>query len=158
MIELNRAVHHNDVRRRISIVEDDFKEGEVIYKIRGYFANNILIKIVAITRSTHSERDDYFYFDKDEKVFFTGHLVNDTDRHIAKEFKYYYENDEIRLALHWEDEYDPAKPFPHESFELFQLNLDSLMKEENERISFFKEKINSEGFLLKAENPNLVNE
>ena len=155
---INRDVHHTDVRRRISIVEDDYKEGEDLYKIRGYFADEKLIKIVGITRSVHGERDDYFYFNDEGGVYFTGHLMNDKDHHMAKEFKYYYENDDLKVALHWEDEYDPTKPFPHEHFEPFQLDWDSLLREENERIDFFKEKIYSEGFLLQRENPNLVGE
>ena len=155
---INREVHHTDVRRRISIVEDDYKEGENLFKIRGYFAEDKLIKIVAITRSVHGERDDYFYFDNNDNVYFTGHLVNDRDHHTAKEFKYYYENDDLKVALHWEDQYDPTKPFPHEHFEPFELNWDSLLTEENNRIAFFKEKIYSEGFTLQRENPNLVEE
>ncbi|MEQ9425931.1 MAG: hypothetical protein RJQ09_16015 [Cyclobacteriaceae bacterium] len=155
---LDRQVHHHDLMRRISIIEDDFVEDGVSYKLRAYLSDDELIKIVGVTTSPHFERDDYFYFNHDGDLIFTGHLINDRDHHIAREFKYYYKDGEVALPLHWEGEYDPKKPFPKEVFTPFQLNMDSLNNEEKSRLAFFMDKIQTEGFLIKAQNDNIVSE
>lgn len=151
---INEKSHLLDIRRRISIMEDDFIHGDTTYKIRGYFLDGALKKIVSITFNTSFERDDYFYFNEHNKLMFSGHLTNYKGRHDAEEFKFYYDDSELIGAFKWQDHYDPHKPFPHEHFSVFHPNKDSLEQVENERLNFFKDKIYSEGFLLKREKPN----
>ncbi len=144
-----------DSNRRIEIVEDDFHEGDTIHKIRGYYMDKVLLKLVGITRTSHMERDDYFYFDNEGKPLFTGHLINKRDEHDAAEYKYYYKDNKIVASMFWEDHYQPGKQFPHEQFSYFSPNLDSLYRIENQRVIYFKEKLETEGFEIHHENENL---
>ncbi|MEM6831732.1 MAG: hypothetical protein AAF551_14575, partial [Bacteroidota bacterium] len=141
---------------RVTIIEDDFVVGDTTYKVRGYVMEGILQKLVGITHSPHFERDDYFYFEN-KKPIFSGHMINFMDEQLAEEFKYYYRKNTIVECLFWEDHYKPGKRFPHEHFEEFEPDIDSLMNEEEERLSFFMSKLDQEGFELKEENDNLIN-
>ena len=114
-----------------------------------------MLKLVGVTWTKHNVRDDYFYFDHAGAPMFTGHMINDKDVHDAAEYKYYYHNGEIAASLYWEDHYEPGKQFPHEQFEYFSPDLDSLVNMENERLAFFKEKLETEGISLQEENENL---
>lgn len=152
--KINEKAHLLDIRRRISIIEDDFIHGDTTFKIRGYFLDEVLKKIVSITFNSKFERDDYFYFDSHNELMFSGHLTNYKGRHDAEEYKFYYDKDGLIGAFKWQDHYDPHKPFPHEHFSVFHPNRDSLEKVEAERLTFFKDKIYSEGFLLKKEKQN----
>lgn len=145
-----------DHHHRIQIIEDDFIEGDSIYKVRAYLSEGRMQKLVGIIRTPHFERDDYFYFEN-EKPIFSGHMINFRDERLAEEFKYYYRGNEIVECLFWEDHYDPAKRFPHEEFKEFEPNIDSLMNEERTRLDFFLSKLNQEGFEIKKENDNLNN-
>ena len=49
------------------------------------------------------------------------------------------------------------KRFPHEHFEEFEPDIDSLMNEETTRLNFFLSKLDQEGFEIKRENDNLNN-
>lgn len=152
---VNLKAKEIDTNRRVEIKEDDFHEGDTIYKIRGYYMDNVLLKLVGITRTSHMERDDYFYFDHHGNPLFTGHLVNKKDEHDAAEYKYYYKGDDIVASMFWEDHYQPGKQFPHEHFEYFDPSIDSLVKVEQERLTFFKMKLKEEGFEVQGENENL---
>ncbi len=152
--KINEEVHNLDVRRRISIKEDDYIHGDTTFKIRAYSVDGILKKIVSVTYTAHFERDDYFYFDIHNHLMFSGHLMNEKDDHLASEFKYYYQDDEIVAAYEWEDHYKPHKPFPHEHFRLFHPNLDSLKDEDQKRLHFFIDKLDKEGYFIKFEKPN----
>ena len=57
--------------------------------------------------------------------------------------------------MYWEDHYTPGKQFPHESFAYFSPDIDSLLSVENERLTFFQEKLMTEGFAVQEENENL---
>lgn len=114
-----------------------------------------LQKLVGITRTPHFERDDYFYFENGKPIF-SGHMINFMDNKIAEEFKYYYRGREIVECLFWKDHYEPGKRFPHEHFEEFEpSNMDSLMRTENSRLTFFQKKLQEEGIEVKFENDNL---
>lgn len=152
---VNLKAKEIDTNRRVEIKEDDYHHGDTIYKIRGYYMDDVLLKLVGITRTSHMERDDYFYFDHNGKPLFTGHLINKKDEHDAAEYKYYYQEEEIVASMFWEDHYKPGKQFPHEHFEYFNPSLDSLKKIENRRLTFFKQKLDSEGFEVQRENENL---
>ncbi|MEP5613164.1 MAG: hypothetical protein ABJP45_12995 [Cyclobacteriaceae bacterium] len=145
-----------DHHHRITIVEDDFVQGDSTFKVRAYMSEGRIQKLVGITRTAHFERDDYFYFEN-EKPIFSGHMINFVDESLAEEFKYYYRGNNIVESLFWEDHYDPTKRFPHEHFEEFEPNMDSLMAEENSRLAFFRSKLDEEGFAVKEENDNLNN-
>jgi len=145
-----------DHHHRITILEDDFVRGDSTFKVRAYMSEGRIQKLVGITRTAHFERDDYFYFEN-EKPIFSGHMINFVDESLAEEFKYYYRGNTIEESLFWEDHYDPTKRFPHEHFEEFEPNLDSLMAEEQSRLNFFLSKLNEEGFAVKEENDNINN-
>ncbi|MEO9872516.1 hypothetical protein [Ekhidna sp.] len=146
-----KSIDHN---HRISIVEDDFVLSDSVYKVRGYFNEGRLMKLVGVIKTPHFERDDYFYFEN-EKPIFSGHMINFMDNRLAEEFKYYYHGDTIVESLFWEDHYKPGKRFPHETFKEFEPDMDSLMSEERNRMSFFLSKLEKEGFELKHINENL---
>lgn len=148
-----RNIDHN---HRVSIYEDDFVVGDSAFKVRAYYMEGILQKLVGITRTPHFERDDYFYF-RGNKPIFSGHMMNFMDERLAEEFKYYYRDGKIVECLFWEDHYEPGKRFPHENFEEFDPNIDSLMREDKKRLNFFKKVIEKEGFEIKHENDNLSN-
>jgi len=152
---VNSKAKEIDTNRRVEIVEDDYHHGDTIYKIRGYYSDNVLLKLVGITRTSHMERDDYFYFDHFGKPLFTGHLINKRDEHDAAEYKYYYKENNIVASMFWEDHYMPGKQFPHEHFEYFKPNIDSLFEMEASRLAFFKNKLEKEGFELHHGNDNL---
>lgn len=151
---IDYKVKNIDHNHRISIVEDDFVEADSSYKVRGYFNEGRLLKLVGILKTPHFERDDYFYFEN-EKPIFSGHMINFRDDRLAEEFKYYYRNGTIVESLFWEDHYQPGKRFPHETFREFEPDMDSLMQEEKTRMAFFMDKLNEEGFELKSINENL---
>ena len=142
---INKKIHLIDGNHRVRIVEDDYLQGDSIYKIRAYYMEeDALVKMVSILRTPHYERDDYFYFD-DGQIMFSGHLLNERDAHLASEFKYYYESGQIFESLFWEDTYTPGQRFPHEEFKEFEPDLDSLIEMERLRITFFMEKLAMEG-------------
>ena len=97
---INHLADEIDANHRVKIVEDDFHEGDTIYKIRGYYMDDQLLKLVSVTRTAHFERDDYFYFDHAGAPMFTGHMINLKDEHDAAEYKYYYHNGEL-TCLFW---------------------------------------------------------
>jgi len=150
----NKEVRHIDANHRVEIIEDDFHEGDSLYKIRAYQQEGFLLKLVGVINTPHFEREDYFYFVNNAPIF-SGHLVNEKDDLLAAEYKYYYEGDEIVEALYWEDHYQPGKQFPHEKFQEFTPSIDSLMKTEKDRIDFLLTKIRMEGFEIKHLNENL---
>ncbi|GAB4240264.1 MAG: hypothetical protein Tsb0034_16690 [Ekhidna sp.] len=151
---VDHKVKQIDHNHRIQIIEDDFVQADSIYKVRGYFNEGKLIKLVGIIKTAHFERDDYFYFEH-EKPIFSGHMMNFRDNRLAEEFKYYYEDDQIKECLFWKDHYQPGKRFPHETFEEFEPNMDSLMNEERNRMAFYLAKLDAEGFEIKHINDNL---
>lgn len=151
---IDQKVNDIDHNHRVRIVEDDFVEGDKMYKVRAYYTEGLLQKLVGITKSPHFERDDYFYFENHHHLF-TGHMINFKDEKLAEEFKYYYHEGEIVECLFWEDHYKPGKRFPHEHFDEFEPNMDSLYKAEDSRLEFFLNKIDKEGFTLKQINDNL---
>ncbi|MFT7031015.1 MAG: hypothetical protein ACJA2C_002416 [Marinoscillum sp.] len=100
-------------------------------------------------------RDDYFYFENNAPIF-SGHLVVSKDDQIASEYKYYYgEDGYVSEALFWEDSYTVGKRFPHEHFEEFNPDIDSLHDWEEKRLKFFLEYLNLEGFEIMHLNENL---
>ena len=111
------------------------------------------MKFVGIIKTPHFERDDYFYFEN-EALIFSGHMINFMDDRLAEELKYYYKSGFIVESLFWKDHYEPGKRFPHETFREFESNMDSLMQEEKQRMSFFLSKLEREGFELKHINEN----
>ena len=131
-----------------------FHAGDSIFKIRAYYTQENLVKIVSILRTSHIERDDYFYFDNNEPIF-SGHLMNQRDDHEAAEFKYYYQEGKVVESLFWEDTYVPGKKFPHERFREFEPDLDSLAETEKERLAFCLEKLDMEGVEIRHLNENL---
>lgn len=151
---IDHKVKKIDHNHRIRIIEDDFVNADSVYKVRGYFMENQLIKLVGIIKTPHFERDDYFYFDKGHPIF-SGHMMNFMDDRLAEEFKYYYKKNKIVESLFWIDHYEPGQRFPHETFEEFEPNMDSLMNEEKTRMSFFLSKLSEEGFEIKHINENL---
>jgi hypothetical protein len=146
-----KEIDHN---HRISIVEDDYVENDSTYKIRGYFNEGRLQKLVGIIKTPHFERDDYFYFENNKPIF-SGHMMNFMDDNIAEEFKYYYKDGKIVESLFWKDHYQPGKRFPHETFREFEPDMDSLMREERNRMSFYLSKLEQEGFEIKHLNEHL---
>jgi hypothetical protein len=147
-------VKHIDQNHRVSIIEDDFVSADSAFKVRGYFNEGRLMKLVGIIKTPHFERDDYFYFENETPIF-SGHMINFMDDRLAEEFKYYYQDGSIVESLFWKDHYEPGKRFPHETFEEFDPNMDSLMNEEKTRMAFFLSKLEEEGFELKHINENL---
>lgn len=152
--EVNRKVAAIDHNHRVTIIDDDYKDGDSLYKIRGYYMDKDLVKLVGILRTPHFERDDYFYFDKNEPLF-SGHMINFKDDNLAEEFKYYYQNGRVEEALFWEDHYVPGQRFPHEHFTEFEPNQDSLIATEKSRLKFFLELLDKEGHEIKHLNENL---
>lgn len=152
--EVDKKVSKIDHSHRMTIIEDDFVRGDSVFKIRGYYQDQELQKMVGIIMTPHFERDDYFYFENGQQLF-SGHMMNFKDDRLAEEFKYYFKNGEIVNTLMWKDHYTPGKRFPHEHFEYFNPDLDSLMREEQSRRAFFLEKLKTEGIEIKAENDNL---
>ncbi|MEQ9231047.1 MAG: hypothetical protein RIF46_10225 [Cyclobacteriaceae bacterium] len=151
---VNKKVSAIDQSHRLQIIDDDFVEGDTLFKIRGYYQDRQLLKLIGITKTTHFERDDYFYFEGGKQLF-SGHMMNFRDDRIAEEFKYYFENGSIKKSLMWKDTYTPGKRFPHETFKSFSPNLDSLMKEEKQRVAYFSELLNKEGRELLEQRENL---
>ncbi|MEM9895408.1 MAG: hypothetical protein AAF789_03490 [Bacteroidota bacterium] len=146
-----KGIDHN---HRVQIVEDDYVHEDSVFKIRGYYNHGKLIKLVGITKTKNYERDDYFYFEANEPIF-SGHMINFRDTQFAEEFKYYYKQGKVVETLFWEDNYTPGERFPHETFEEFTPDMDSLMKEEKQRVAFFVDKLDSEGMEIKRVNDNL---
>lgn len=153
---INKKIGHIDSNHRIEILEDDIHQGDTLIKIRGYTMDGKILKLVAVTTTSHFVRDDYFYFEN-EHVIFSGHLVNDKDELLAAEYKFYYEGDKIVESLFWEDHYERGKRFPHESFREFEPNMDSLLTSERERILYLTNKLKMEGFVVKHLNEHLIN-
>lgn len=152
---VNEKVGHIDANHRVQIVEDDFHQGDSIYKVRGYFMDGFLLKLVGVLHTPTIDRDDYFYFENNTPIF-SGHVVVKRSELLASEYKYYYNQEGlVDEALFWEDHYEPHKRFPHERFKEFEPNMDSLMAEEHERLSFFLEKLSMEGFEIKHLNEYL---
>ncbi len=152
---INEVISHIDSNHRVEILEDDIVSGDSLIKMRGYIMEGHLQKIVSTLRTAHIERDDYFYFDPEGHVIFSGHLVNDKDERLAAEYKYYYDKDQIVESLFWEDHYEPGKRFPHEKFQEFEPNMDSLLSSERSRIEYLVSKLETEGFVIKHLNENL---
>ncbi len=151
---VNKKVSEIDHSHRLQIIEDDFVRGDTLFKIRGYYQDHHLMKLVGLTKTPHFERDDYFYFEDGQQLF-SGHMMNFRDDRIAEEFKYYFENGTIKKTLMWKDTYTPGKRFPHETFKSFSPNMDSLMREEKQRVAYFSELLNKEGRELLEERENL---
>lgn len=147
-------VKNIDHNHRVQIVEDDFIQADSSYKVRGYFNEGKLMKLVGIIKTPHFERDDYFYFEQ-EKPIFSGHMINFRDDRLAEEFKYYYQDGTIVESLFWKDHYKPGKRFPHETFKEFSPDIDSLMSEERNRMAFYLTKLEEEGFEIKHINEHL---
>ncbi len=151
---INQKIARIDANHRVQIIEDDFHEGDSIYKLRAYYMDNYLVKVVSIMRTSNFEKDDYFYFDEHEPIF-SGHLTNERDAHLAGEYKYYYRGGEIVESLFWEDHYIPGQRFPHEQFTEFEPNMDSLMEMERLRLQFCLMKLEMEGFEIRHLNEQL---
>lgn len=152
---VNKIVRDIDANHRVRIMEDDFHQGDSIYKIRGYFMDDNLLKLVGILHTSHIDRDDYFYFDNNEPIF-SGHLVVEKDDRIAAEYKYYYGGEgKVEEALFWQDHYEVGKRFPHERFEEFEPDVDSLKSTEEERLQFFLSNLDLAGYEIKHLNENL---
>ncbi len=152
---VDNKVRDIDANHRVSIREDDFHQGDSIYKIRGYFMDETLLKLVGVLHTSHIDRDDYFYFDEHVPIF-SGHVVVSKDDNIASEYKYYYGADGfVDEALYWEDHYTPGKRFPVEHFNEFEPDRDSLRQAEEERLLFFLTKLEMEGFEIRHLNENL---
>lgn len=151
---INEKITDIDTNHRVQIIEDDYVTGDTLMKIRGYSMDDNMLKVVSYMSTSHFERDDYFYFD-DGHVIFSGHLENDKDEYLAAEYKYYYDKDKIVESLFWKDHYEPGKRFPHESFQEFEPNMDSLLNSERSRIAFLTNKLMTEGFVIKHLNEHL---
>lgn len=144
-----------DANHRVKIVEDDFHEGDSIYKVRGYFMDQQLLKLVGVLHTSHIERDDYFYFQQGAPIF-SGHLMVQRDDKMASEYKYYFDDDgTIAESLYWQDHYESGKRFPHERFQEYQPNMDSLHAAEFNRLRYFLSKLDVEGFEVQGENENV---
>lgn len=150
----NKKMNHIDGNHRVSIMEDDFKDGDSIYKIRAYYYNQDIIKMVSVLRTPHYERDDYFYFENKEPIF-SGHLMNERDDHTAEEYKYYYKEGKVVESLFWKDTYIPGQRFEHEAFREFTPDIDSLMAKEKDRFNFLITKLELEGIEIMHLNENL---
>ena len=148
-----KSIDHN---HRVQIIEDDFVRADSAYKVRGYFNEGQLMKLIGIIKTPHFIRDDYFYFENDKPIY-SGHMINFVDDRLAEEFKYYYnhQGDSIVESLFWKDHYKPGKRFPHETFKEFSPKFDSLMNEEKTRMNFYLSHITQEGFEVKHSNENL---
>jgi hypothetical protein len=148
-------IGHIDANRRIRIVEDDFHKGDSIYKIRGYFMDDVLQKLIAIMHTNDFERDDYFYFENHHPLF-SGHVVVSKSDRKAEEYKYYYENDGfVKYALYWSDTYRKGEQFPHEHFIDYDHDRDSIRQTDEERLQFFLSLLDLEGIEIKHLNENL---
>lgn len=155
VMSINQKVQDIDRNHRIRIVEDDFHEGDSIYKIRGYFMDDYLIKLVGVLHTPKIDRDDYFYFENHMPIF-SGHLMVNRNEQLASEYKYYYATSgKVESALYWEDHYQRGKQFPHEKFVAYKPNQDSLKTAEESRLKFFLGKLDMEGFEIKHLNENL---
>jgi hypothetical protein len=155
MVEaVNVKVDNIDANHRVQIIEDDFHQGDSIFKVRGYFMDGVLLKLVGVLYTSHIERDDYFYFENHEPIF-SGHLEVSKDDMQASEYKYYYGKDGlVEEALFWRDAYVRGAQFPHEHFTEFNPNKDSLRAADEKRLKFFFEKLDMEGFEIKHLNEN----
>jgi hypothetical protein len=152
--QTNRKITLIDQNHRVQIVEDDFHSGDSIFKIRGYFMDDELVKLVSVLNTPDMERDDYFYFD-DNVTIFAGHLFNQRNKLHASEYKFYYNKGQIVQAYFWEDDYKRGQRFPHENFEIFEPNMDSLNRSEKQRFEYFISKLEMEGFEILHLNENL---
>ena len=152
--EVNQKVSKIDHNHRVQIIETDHPIDGSTWKVRQYISNNERVKVVAVVMNAHYERDDYFYFDGGEKIF-SGHMINFRDERLAEEFKYYFKDGKLVRSYMWKDHYTPGKRFPHEQFELFEPNMDSLINEEEERLAFLLELLKKDGREIKSENENL---
>ncbi len=151
----NLKIADIDANHRVTIVEDDFHLTDSVYKVRGYFMDNQILKLVGVLHTPHITRDDYFYFENNAPIF-SGHLVVSKDDQMASEYKYYYgEDGYVAEALFWEDSYTVGKRFPHEHFEEFNPDIDSLHTWEEKRLRFFMKYLNLEGFEIMHLNENL---
>ena len=151
---VNRKVNNIDSNHRVRIIEDDFHQGDSIYKVRGYLMEGMLLKLVGVLYTSHIERDDYFYFENHEPIF-SGHVVVSKDDMVASEYKYYYGKDGyVDEALYWQDHYQRGKQFPHEHFSEFEPDKDSLRAAEEKRLRFFFQKLDMEGFEIRHLNEN----
>jgi len=153
---IDRKVKNIDHNHRVQIIEDDFVNADSVYKVRGYFNEGQLMKLVGIIKTPRFIRDDYFYFENDKPIY-SGHMINFIDDKLAEEFKYYYNHsgDSIVESLFWKDHYQPGKRFPHETFREFDPTFDSLMNEEKTRMNFYLAHLSQEGFEIKHSNENL---
>ncbi|MBV6646793.1 MAG: hypothetical protein KI790_15150 [Cyclobacteriaceae bacterium] len=151
---INKKIDAIDANHRVRIVEDDFHNGDSVFKIRGYYMDDYLVKMVSILNTPHYERDDYFYFDN-HKTIFAGHLMNYRDELLAAEYKFYYRDGKIVETLFWEDHYKRGQRFPHEDFSEFEPDMDSLTESEKQRFEFFFNKLETEGFEVLHLNENL---
>lgn len=150
---INKKVADIDHNHRVMIVDEDHRSGDSLFKVRGYFIDDKILKIVGILRTPHFERDDYFYFEDHEPIF-SGHMMNFMDDRLAEEFKYYYEGSQITEALYWEDHYKPGERFPHEHFQEFEPNQDSLLNTERKRLQLFLTLLDKNGVEIKHLNEN----
>ena len=75
-----KSIDHN---HRIQIIEDDFVRSDSIYKVRGYFNEGRLLKLIGIIKTPHFERDDYFYFENSKPIY-SGHIINFVDERLAE--------------------------------------------------------------------------
>jgi hypothetical protein len=150
---INQKVAAIDHNHRVFIIDEDHKTGDSLYKVRGYFAGDKILKIVGILRTPHFERDDYFYFEDHEPIF-SGHMMNFMDAQLAEEFKFYYDGSEITEALFWEDHYKPGERFPHEDFTEYEPNQDSLLNSERKRLQLFLTLLDKNGVEIKHLNEN----
>jgi hypothetical protein len=151
---INQKVAQIDHNHRVSIIDEDHRVGDSLYKVRGYFVGDKMLKIIGILRTPHFERDDYFYFEDHEPIF-SGHMINFMDERLAEEFKYYYDGSEITEALFWEDHYQEGARFPHEHFKEFKPNQDSLLQSERQRLLLFLTLLDKRGVEIKHLNENL---
>ena len=153
---IDYKVKNIDHHHRIKIVEDDLVSEDSRHKVRGYMSEGRIQKWIGIIRTPPFERDDYFYVEN-EKPIFSEHMINFMDESLAEGFQYYYRGRTIVESLFWEDHYDPNKRFPHEHFEEFEPDIDSLMNQKQSGLNFYLSKFSKEGFELKDENTNLNN-
>ncbi|MFY0608142.1 MAG: hypothetical protein JXR10_15590 [Cyclobacteriaceae bacterium] len=152
---IEKIIDDINANHRTAIIEDDFHEGDSVYKIRGYFMDDEMLKVVGVLHTSHIERDDYFYFENNEPIY-SGHLVVQKDDRMASEYKYYYgEDGYVDEALFWSDHYKLGRRFPIEHFREFEPDKDSLRTTEEERLKFFLDKLEMEGFEIVHLNENL---
>lgn len=156
MVEaLENKIRNIDSNHRVRIEEDDFHQGDSIFKIRGYFMGEDLIKLVGILHTPTLDRDDYFYFENHEPLF-SGHILIDKGTQTAEEYKYYYGDDGyVAEALYWKDHYKAGAKFPHEKFKEFSPEKDSLRNSEERRLYFLLVRLEMEGIVIKHLNENL---